>query len=147
MVDMLQNNLGGRYGMGLKSKIGGKTGTTNDYSDGWFMGITPELVTGIWTGGDDKWIRFLTLDQGQGYVMARPIFEKFMRKIENDSLVIYNAEADFPKPPPGFFSLIDCEKYKTVDPEDEQNQIQQKKIDKDEFEEEFEEEESEGEGF
>lgn len=139
MVDMLRNNVGGKYGMGLKSKVGGKTGTTNDYSDGWFMGITPELVTGIWTGGDDKWIRFLTLDEGQGYVMARPIFEKYMRKIEKDSTVIYNAEADFPKPPPGFFSLIDCEKYKSVDPEDEQNQIQQNKVDQDEFEEEFEE--------
>lgn len=141
MVDMLRNNVGGKYGMGLKSKVGGKTGTTNDYSDGWFMGITPELVTGIWTGGDDKWIRFLTLDEGQGYVMARPIFEKYMRKIENDSLVIYNAEADFPKPPPGFYDLIDCEKYKSLTPEDEQSQIQQNKVNRDEFEEEFEEEE------
>jgi len=124
----------------LKSKVGGKTGTTNDYSDGWFMGITPELVTGVWTGGDDKWIRFLTLDEGQGYVMARPIFEKYMRKIEKDSLVVYNTEADFPKPPAGFFNLIDCEKYKTLTPEDEQTQIQQNKVNQDEFEEEFEEE-------
>ena len=54
MVDMLRNNVGGRYGMGLESQVGGKTGTTNDYSDGWFMGITPELVTGVWTGGDDS---------------------------------------------------------------------------------------------
>ncbi len=140
MVDMLRNNVGGRYGMGLKSRVGGKTGTTNDYSDGWFIGITPELVTGVWTGGDDKWIRFLTLDDGQGYVMARPIFEKYMRKIEKDSLVVYNAEADFPKPLPGFFNLIDCEKYKSLTPEDEQTQIQQNKVDQDEFEEEFEEE-------
>jgi penicillin-binding protein 1A len=143
MVDMLRNNVGGRYGMGLKSKVGGKTGTTNDYSDGWFMGITPELVTGIWTGGDDKWIRFLTLDDGQGYVMARPIFEKYMRKIEQDSLVSYNSEADFPKPPPGFYDLTNCEKYKTLTPEDEQTQIKQNKVNRDEFEEEFEEEQEE----
>jgi len=143
MVDMLRNNVGGRYGMGLKSKVGGKTGTTNDYSDGWFMGITPELVTGIWTGGDDKWIRFLSLDNGQGYVMARPIFEKYMRKIENDSLVSYNADADFPKPPRGFYDLIDCEKFKSITPEDEQNQIQENKVQQDEFEEEFEEFEEE----
>ena len=140
MVDMLQNNVGGKYGMGLKSKIGGKTGTTNDYSDGWFMGITPELVTGIWTGGDDKWIRFLTLNDGQGYVMARPIFEKYMRKIENDSLAIYNADANFPKPPPGFYDLVNCDHYKSIAPEDEQTQIQLNNANKDEFEEEFEEE-------
>lgn len=140
MVDMLQNNVGGRYGMGLKSKVGGKTGTTNDYCDGWFMGITPELVTGIWTGGDDKWIRFLTLDDGQGYVMARPVFEKYMRRIEADSTARYNFDAEFPEPPVGFFDIIDCEKFKSVDPEEEQNQIQQNKVQRDEFEEEFDEE-------
>ena len=143
MVDMLRKNVGGKYGMGLTSKVGGKTGTTNDYSDGWFMGITPELVTGIWTGGDDKWIRFLSLDEGQGYVMARPIFEKYMRKIEKDSSVIYDAEADFATPPRGFYDLIDCEKFKSVDPEDEQTQIQENKVRQDEFEEEFEEFEEE----
>ncbi|MEM9548517.1 MAG: transglycosylase domain-containing protein [Bacteroidota bacterium] len=141
MVDMLKNNVGGKFGMGLKSEVGGKTGTTNDYADGWFMGITPELVTGVWTGGDDKWIRFLTLDEGQGFIMARPIFEKYMRKIENDSLVIYNSEADFPKPPRGFYDLVNCDKYKTITPEDEQTEIQQTKVNRDEFEEEFEEEE------
>lgn len=140
MVDMLQNNVGGRYGMGLKSKIGGKTGTTNDYCDGWFMGITPELVTGIWTGGDDKWIRFLTLDDGQGYVMARPVFEKYMRRLESDSTAVYNAEASFPDPPPGFFDLIDCAKFKSVDPEEEQNLIKENRVQQDEFEEEFEDE-------
>lgn len=73
MVAMLKNNVSGRYSLSVKSDIGGKTGTTNDFADGWFMGLTPTLVTGVWTGGDDKWIRFLTLDEGQGYVMARPI--------------------------------------------------------------------------
>lgn len=139
MVDMLQNNVGGKYGMGLKSKVGGKTGTTNDYSDGWFMGITPDLVTGVWTGGDDKWIRFLTLNDGQGYVMARPIFEKYMRKLEADTTAVFNTKAEFALPPSGFFNLIDCEKYKTVDAEVEQDQIQQSKNQRDEFEEEFEE--------
>ena len=54
-----------------------------DYCDGWFMGVTPELVVGTWVGGDDKWIRFLTLDDGQGYVMARPIFSDFISALEN----------------------------------------------------------------
>lgn len=143
MVDMLQNNVGGKYGMGLKSKVGGKTGTTNDYSDGWFMGITPDLVTGVWTGGDDKWIRFLTLNDGQGYVMARPIFEKYMRKLEADTTAVFNTEAEFALPPAGFFDLIDCEKYKSVDAEVEQDQIQQTKNQRDEFEEEFDEFEEE----
>ena len=140
MVDMLQNNVGGRYGMGLKSKVGGKTGTTNDYSDGWFMGISPNLVTGIWTGGDDKWIRFLTLDNGQGYVMARPIFEKYMRKVEKDTAINFNTQVDFAAPPSAFYDLINCEKYKTVLPEDEQSQIQEQNKGRDEFDEEFEEE-------
>lgn len=143
MVDMLQNNVGGKYGMGLKSKVGGKTGTTNDYSDGWFMGITPELVTGVWTGGDDKWIRFLTLNDGQGYVMARPIFEKFMRKLEADSTAVFNTDASFADPPPGFYDIIDCAKFKSVDPDEEQNQINETKVQRDEFEEEFDESEEE----
>jgi len=62
MVDMLQNNVGGKYGLGIETPVGGKTGTTNDYTDGWFMSITPNLVSGTWVGGDDRWIRFLTLD-------------------------------------------------------------------------------------
>ncbi|MEE9438176.1 MAG: transglycosylase domain-containing protein [Saprospiraceae bacterium] len=141
MVDMLQNNVGGKYGMGLKSKVGGKTGTTNDYTDGWFMGITPKLVTGIWTGGDDKWIRFLTLDDGQGYVMARPIFEKYMRRLEKDSAAVYDATANFVDPPSGFFDLIDCAKFKSMSPEDEQSAILKSREQRDEFEEEFDDEE------
>ena len=136
MVDMLKNNVGGKYGMGLKSQVGGKTGTTNDYSDGWFMGITPTLVTGIWTGGDDKWIRFLTLDEGQGYVMARPVFAKYMRAIEKDTSVNYNPDITFADPPLAFYDLVDCEKFKSVDPEEEAQQIKESKTKRDEFEEE-----------
>lgn len=138
MVDMLRNNVGGKYGMGVKSKVGGKTGTTNDYTDGWFMGITPNLVVGTWTGGDDQWIRFTTLDDGQGYVMARPIFQKFIKKLEKDSLATFDATADFPVPPPGFFDLVNCDKYKQALPEDEQAERQEKNLKKDEFEEAFE---------
>jgi len=127
MVDMLQNNVGGRYGMGLKSKVGGKTGTTNDYCDGWFMGITPELVTGIWTGGDDKWIRFLTLDDGQGYVMARPVFEKYMRRIEADSTARYNFDAEFPK----------VQRDEFEEEFDEEFDEEEEEFDEEEFEEEF----------
>lgn len=138
MVDMLQNNVGGRYGLGVKSKVGGKTGTTNDYTDGWFMGITPNLVVGTWTGGDDQWIRFLTLDEGQGFIMARPIFQKFIKNLETDSLVNYDPEAQFPDPPPGFYDLVDCGKFKEILPEDEQAQRAEANEQRDEFEDAFE---------
>ena len=79
MVDMLRNNVSGRFGMGIKTPIGGKTGTTNDYADAWFMSITPNMVVGIWTGGDDKWIRFLS-QWWWRYTMARPIAQNFIEK-------------------------------------------------------------------
>jgi len=148
ILDMLRNNVGGSYGMKLKSEVGGKTGTTNDYADGWFMGVTPDLVVGTWVGGEDRWIRFLTLNDGQGFVMAKPIFEKFIRKIEGDPECDYNYEKKFDYPPPSFFDIIDCERYKQVRPEDEQNQLMEAKMredefDEEEFDEDFQEEEME----
>lgn len=137
MVDMLQNNVSGRYGLGIKSPAGGKTGTTNDYADGWFMGITPGLVVGTWVGGDDKWIRFLSLANGQGYVMARPIFQKFVKGIEQDSTSGYDYTKEFRSPPPEFYDLINCEKFKQLKPEEEQQQLRDKKKKKDEFDDEF----------
>ena len=143
ILDMLRNNVQGGYSMGLKSEVGGKTGTTNDYADGWFMGITPTLVTGTWVGGEDKWIRFLTLNDGQGFVMARPIFEKYLRALESDPECDYNPDARFEKPPPEFFALIDCEKYKQIKPEEERAQTLEQKLKRDVFEDDEEEEEEE----
>lgn len=140
MVDMLKNNTGGRFGLGIKSQNGGKTGTTNDYADAWFMGITPNLVVGTWVGGDEKWVRFFTLDDGQGYVMARPIFQKFLTLIEKDSTMNFDTKANFASPPSGFYELIDCEKYKQGKPENELEINKEKKKKIDTFEEEFEEE-------
>lgn len=140
MLDMLRNNTGGRYGMGLKSEIGGKTGTTNDYGDAWFMGVTPTLVAGTWVGGDDNWMRFLTLDDGQGFVMARPIIQKFIRKLENCEECDYDPEVKFREPPAGFFDLVDCGKFKEVAPEDEQAELQTQRQGDDAFNTEFDEE-------
>ena len=140
IVDMLQNNVGGNYGIGVKVPIGGKTGTTNDYADGWFMSITPELVMGTWVGGDDKWIRFLTLENGQGFQMARPIVKNFVKKLEADSLAEFNSNVSFPEAPFGFSDLRDCDRYKQIKPEDEQNLLLEQKQKFDEFDEEFEEE-------
>lgn len=85
MIHLLRGVVRGVSGFGgIKSDVGGKTGTTSNYSDGWFMGITPNIVAGTWVGGDDRWIRFKSIGLGQGGRMARPIFAKFLRKLEQD---------------------------------------------------------------
>jgi len=113
MLDMLQNNETGAFSMHLKSPNGGKTGTTDDQCDGWYIGLTPNLVVGIWTGGDEKWIRFLRDDVGQGYFTARPVFEKMIKMLENDTIGIYDVRSSFATPPDGFKELTDCSKKKT----------------------------------
>ena len=140
ILDMLKNNVGGGFGLGVESEVGGKTGTTNDYTDAWFMGVTPTLVTGIWVGGEDTWMRFLSLENGQGFVMARPIFQKYLKAIEADPECEYDETVKFVSPPSGFQNLIDCERYKQGEPEDELNQSTEEKALEDEFEEEFEDE-------
>lgn len=113
MMDMLVNNESHEFRMKIKSKNGGKTGTTDDQSDGWYVGLTPDLVMGVWTGGDEKWIRFLREDVGQGFFTARPLFEQFIKKLEKDTTGIYDVQAAFAKPPEGFESLTNCSKKKT----------------------------------
>lgn len=68
----------------LKSQLGGKTGTTNDNADGWFMGVSPNLVVGCWVGGDDRDIHFGSMAFGQGAKASLPIFGRFMRKVYNN---------------------------------------------------------------
>ncbi len=137
MVDMLKNVVGGEFGMGLKSETAGKTGTTNDYADGWFMGLTPTLVVGVWTGGDDKWIRFTNLNDGQGYVTARPVFQKMIRSLEADTSGIYDAGIKFVTPPKEMMEMIQCDKIKTIRPSAERWKLQKEKMERDEFEEDF----------
>lgn len=128
----------------LKSEFGGKTGTTNDHVDGWFMGITPTLVTGTWVGGDQPWIRFLDIKQGQGGVMARPYFVDFMKRIENDKHIDYDHTARF-QVPIGEKPVIDCSQYEHIRKQDEEALKKQNELEDDEFDEEFEEMEFEGE--
>ena len=66
------------------NEIGAKTGTTSNYSDGWFMGVTQKIVAGVWVGGDDRSIHFRSLALGQGAKMAMPAFAKFMEKVYAD---------------------------------------------------------------
>ena len=96
---------------GVKSELGGKTGTTNDYVDGWFVGITPDLVVGTWVGGDQNWIRFRTLADGIGARMARPFFARLLKRLENDPEADYNVDARFAIPSGDIGIVIDCEEY------------------------------------
>lgn len=67
------------------NQIGGKTGTTSNYSDGWYMGVTKDLVTGVWVGGEDRSIHFQGSQQGEGGRTALPIFGKYMEKVYEDT--------------------------------------------------------------
>jgi len=97
---------------GLTNPIGGKTGTTQDQSDGWFIGITPQLVTGVWTGCEDRDIHFRSTRLGEGANSALPIFALFMKKVyANESLGIKkNVDFDPPKSP--LTITLDCSQYK-----------------------------------
>ncbi len=95
----------------IVSQVGGKTGTTNDYVDGWFMGVTPSLVVGTWVGGEDRWVRFLSLSDGIGAKMARPFFAKLLQKLENDPEVDYDKNARFKIPSGDIGIELDCSKY------------------------------------
>ncbi len=101
MCEMLQRIQRGKF-RGVKSSYGGKTGTTNFQADGWFMGITPDLVVGTWVGCDDRFIRFRSLTYGQGGKMARPIFGNLLRNLEGDSTLqedgVYSSSSRFDMP-------------------------------------------------
>jgi penicillin-binding protein 1A len=79
------------------NQIGGKTGTSSDYVDGWYMGITKDLVTGIWVGADDRSVHFTTSETGEGSHTALPIFGEFMEKVYADANSGYTY-GPFPKP-------------------------------------------------
>lgn len=116
--DMLQNNCKRNFAFKFKSKAGGKTGTTNDFVDGWFLGFTPSLVVGVWTGGEERYIRFTNLDDGQGFVTARPLFEKYITALEKKSTQ-YDPKLSFPTPDAGMKAIINCSHYKVIYPKEE----------------------------
>lgn len=89
-------SLRGRYG--ISAQMGGKTGTTNSNSDSWFMGFTPELVTGVWVGGEERYIHFNTMALGQGARAALPIYGYYMQKVYADKKLPYSQQARFEFP-------------------------------------------------
>ena len=88
-----------RFKYGFKNEMGGKTGTTQNQSDGYFMGITPNLVTGVWSGCEDRASHFRTIHYGQGANMALPVFAEYMQRVYADTLEtgIYPIDFDIPK--------------------------------------------------
>ncbi len=126
MVDMLKSvvNEGSgqrvRWMFNLTNPIGGKTGTSNDNSDAWFIGVTPQLVTGVWTGAEERNIHFATTAQGQGANAALPVFALYMQKVYADQSLGYKKD-DFEPPKGGVSITLDCSQYyqqaPTVEPE------------------------------
>ena len=116
MVHMLRGSTQERNGTALGlyrlgntlpgNEVGGKTGTTSNYSDGWFMGITKDLVTGVWVGGDDRSIHFRSFNMGQGSKMAMPIWSYYMDAAYKDpSTGIKKGKFERPK---NFSPVLDC---------------------------------------
>lgn len=106
------------YPYQLKADIGGKTGTTQEHADGWFMGITPELVGGVWVGGEDRQVRFRSIRLGQGANMALPIWALFFKKLYEDPTLGYSQDTRFPEPKFKLSIELDCSKYEVDDPGD-----------------------------
>ena len=96
-----------RYTYQFKNEMGGKTGTTQNQSDGYFMGITPNLVTGVWSGCEDRAAHFRTIQYGQGANMALPVFAEYMKRVYADTLEtgIYPIDFDIPN---SVEEKIDC---------------------------------------
>ncbi len=104
-----------RWRYQLPNDIAGKTGTTQNHTDGWFMGITPKLVAGVWVGGDDRRVRFRDITNGQGANMALPVWGEFFKRVNEDKQFAEIKEATFPEPPPHVAELLDCPGYVPYD--------------------------------
>lgn len=104
MIELLKGVVEGgtagrlRYRYNIDAEIGGKTGTTNNNSDAWFMGVTPQLVSGCWVGGEDRDIHFSSTNTGQGAAVALPIWAIFMKKVYADKSLNISPNAKFDIP-------------------------------------------------
>lgn len=119
ILSMLMNVVDGgtaaslRSRYGITAQMGGKTGTTNSNSDSWFMGFTPELVTGVWVGGEERYIHFNTMALGQGARAALPIYGYYMQNVYNDSKLPYSQNTRFEFP--GDFSPCRGEIFTSIE--------------------------------
>ncbi len=125
MIELLRNVVNIGTGRRLRtykefsftSDIIGKTGTTQDNSDGWFMGSVPNLVAGTWIGGDDKFITIKNTGYWSGASLGIPVFGKFMNRVYEDGTLGISKEDIFERPE-GLNIMVDCERYDTpqIDP-------------------------------
>lgn len=97
-----------RFRYGLKNDLAGKTGTSQNHSDGWFIGYNPHLVAGAWVGAESPGVRFRTLELGQGANMALPIYGLFLQKLNADPQFDLITKARFPKPSPEVIEALNC---------------------------------------
>ncbi len=118
MINLLQNVVLSGSGRRIRvepynmmNQIGGKTGTTQNHSNGWFMGVTPNLVGGVWSGWEDQSIHFEMLSEGQGANMALPVFAIFLKKVYDDPQFGI-MEADEFERPSDFNWELDCDRFK-----------------------------------
>ncbi len=98
VVDSGTGNRLRRAPYNITAQTGGKTGTTNDNADGWFMAFTPDLVSATWVGGEDRYIHFNNMAQGQGASMALPVYGKYISKVYADPSLPYSQSSVFEFP-------------------------------------------------
>ena len=103
MIQMMRGVVDGgtgsrlRFRYGLSGAIAGKTGTTNDNSDGWFIGYTPTITAGVWVGAEDRYVHFTSTNLGQGANMALPIWGLWMQKVLKDGTLGISESDVFPE--------------------------------------------------
>ncbi|MGN6181101.1 MAG: transglycosylase domain-containing protein [Mucilaginibacter sp.] len=110
---VIQDGTGSRmqFTYHLYNPIGGKTGTTSNNSDGWFIGITPQLVTGVWTGFENRAIHFRSTAFGEGSNTALPIWALYMQKVYANPALGIEKNVDFDAPKGGVSIQLDCNQY------------------------------------
>jgi penicillin-binding protein 1A len=110
---VIENGTGSRltYKYGIRNPVAGKTGTTQDNSDGWFIGVTPQLVTGVWTGCEDRDIHFRSTSLGEGANTALPIFALYMKRVYANPDLGIKKNVDFAPPKAPLTVTLDCSAY------------------------------------
>lgn len=110
---VIENGTGSRltYKYGIRNPVAGKTGTTQDNSDGWFIGATPQLVTGVWTGCEDRDIHFRSTSLGEGANTALPIFALYMKRVYANPALGIKKNVDFDAPKTPIAITMNCDVY------------------------------------
>jgi penicillin-binding protein 1A len=120
VIKMMEEVVNSGTGRGIRTRFGiegdfaGKTGTTQENSDGWFIGMSPNLVTGCWVGADDPRVHFRTTTYGQGAYMAMPIVGSFFYRVNRDAKVKRYAEGSFQSPAPEMLAMLNVPDYAEV---------------------------------